>query len=338
MNSLFTKGLCIDLRSVEGLNLDDQYFSPDANDAFYAGDSQYFVTGRFSFSFYRSVFFTFFNAEMFEDNNINSLYDAVFEGNWDLEMLKEISKNMYSDDNGNDLMDENDSYGLCLNKSDADLVSNLLDISFVGKNNDNLFEYKLNSSQLKEKANTNLDYFRGILSNNSVYLYQTASNPFLKGKTGITLTTYKKLGLPQNIDFEYGILPLPKFSQDEADYSGFADFSMPMFGITSKEKGNDLDEMAIFLNVYAYISDIIFHEAFYDFALGNYKNNQQLNKYSCLDLAVNNFNLDPIFFINSNMRMLLKSAYYEGSIFPSLLCAIEYSNMVMVAEYNKRFK
>ena len=54
----------------------------------------------------------FYNKKLVEDHSLENLYDLVNDGKWTFDKLWEMGKSVVSDLNGDDVMDENDRYGI----------------------------------------------------------------------------------------------------------------------------------------------------------------------------------------------------------------------------------
>ena len=104
-------GLYRNLIGVENLDLSKPYWSQGLNTAMEVGGAQYLCSGAIFLSYYRFIFATFFNVDMFNNAGIELLYDTVEKGEWTLERQFTLAEQLYKDNNGNGETDEGDFFG-----------------------------------------------------------------------------------------------------------------------------------------------------------------------------------------------------------------------------------
>ena len=325
--SLMQTGIYQDLSSIDTLGLKEYYFSPDVNKAFIIGSSQYLISGRFSMSFYRSVFFAFYNKQLFEDFNI-SILDTVADGKWDLEKLNQITNLLYNDIDGDGVVGENDIFGLSINKNHAVVVSDIIGQRFIGKDGWNYYEL----NPFNENTISNFDKFCSI---RPVFKSTNTITTFKNGKTGMTISTPRSLGNMADYNFDLGVLPLPKASVDSPDYTSTVLADAPVYGMPRLQTGKNLEDMAIFLEYFAAISDFYLTGVFYDMMLGDSEN---FLEFACLEAAVNKITVDPIFILIPEMSNHLKSPYFEDGPLLSTMAMLSQNIMIVIDTFNSEMR
>ena len=76
-------------------------------------DYIYFLSGQFSLANVKSAFAMYFNADLYSSLGLTEdLYALVDDGKWTIDKLDELTKNTYSDLNGDTKADASDRYGV----------------------------------------------------------------------------------------------------------------------------------------------------------------------------------------------------------------------------------
>jgi hypothetical protein len=102
-----------DWNNVEHLNLDAQWWNPDASGVFNIGGKQYALAGNFSLNVHSTIYGFAFNKAMYENLGIKEdLYQLANDGKWTVDVLYATAKNAISDVNGDGNFDQNDIFGM----------------------------------------------------------------------------------------------------------------------------------------------------------------------------------------------------------------------------------
>lgn len=92
------------------INLDAPWWSSSFNENCTVYDKLYFTTGDLSLTMWEEMHAVFFNKKLAIDYGIDDLYQMVYDGEWTLEQVTEITAGLYEDD-GNDLPGFEDVFG-----------------------------------------------------------------------------------------------------------------------------------------------------------------------------------------------------------------------------------
>ena len=290
-----------DMTDLQYLDLEQPYWSQGFNEAASIGDAQYFATGAICLSLYRFIFVTFFNKNIFDENQIPYLYDVVNDGKWTLDYQREISQNIYVDLNGDGVKDANDRYGFITNHNmigvDAYWSSCQLDI--LGKDEDNFLKYAVNVERLSaaiDKINLLIwenDGFYGVPKGGSDTEQDTICTMFAQDQAA--MTTLRLIHVEsedmRNMTSLYGIVPVPKLDETQENYYSYAHDTMTAYGIPLTVIGDELEMVGAFLEAMASESYRTVTPAYYELALKTkYVSDEQSVKM--LDDIVNNFYVD----------------------------------------------
>ncbi len=181
----------------------------------------------------------FFNIQMATDNGWESrkLYDLVYDGEWTIDKMIQITTNMYQNVNGNDTYDAEDIYGF------GYYVSNPADV-WLSAFNQPICQIKdgkeIEVTFMSEKTVAILEKLLDYHQNNPGFRKLTASNGvqydeemlFVNKKLVMApLRFYAAYNTLPQMDAEYSILPFPKWDESQDKYYTNADDKFTAFVI-----------------------------------------------------------------------------------------------------------
>lgn len=194
--------------SIEGLTINDR---------------MYLTVSDLCLSFSSVSYCMFFNKQMIEDYNLPDIYELVDNGEWTVDKLYDITKDMYRDLNGNSTADIDDQYGFAsalTNHTTTWLFS--CKVPTVELHEDGTAKSVFNS----ERASTLIDKLRKLYNDNPGS-YLTAANSeqaspmssFMNGYSAIlTDSIGASVSQFRDVMFDYGIVPYPKYDEAQDGY------------------------------------------------------------------------------------------------------------------------
>ena len=294
-------GLFYNIYDVENIDLDQKYWATKYNDQASIGNAQYFVTGAISLSLRRFIFVTFFNKVLAETYGIENLYDVVKEKRWTLDYQAQIVNNMYDDIDSIPGESEDDFYGFLTNSQifvDPYVAS--CDVKLLVKDSDtNFFKFEPEKEKLDnvmEKIN-NLYYKSG-----GAYAFVGKSDYSDLDKilekfssSEATMITHRLIAVESSQMREmtdpYGILPMPKYDEDQEEYYSLAHDLFTVYGIVSSVNSIEVDNVGAILEAMAIESYKEVTPAYYEIALkGKYSKDEET--WQMLDNIVNNLKIN----------------------------------------------
>ena len=318
--TLAINGRMTDLRGTQYIDFDKNYWSQGFNDALSYKDSQFFVTGPMSLSYYRYMFVTLFNKNLVEDANLEtSLYEVVDNGEWTIGYMQSLAEMFYRDLNGDGSRDGGDLYGFCARIGPT---SSMMDgywegseICILHKDEDNAYTYEID----KERLSDSLDAVLGLLNCPGSFTATTNAGDgdvltkFAQDES--VMINYRLIAvedaLIRNMVNDYGILPIPKLTAAQ-DYSTHVQVEVILYGVPSTCY-DQIDDLGIFLEAYASESYRSVKPAYYEIALTS-KYARDPQSVEMLDRVVSSVNIDPINlycvsfnFTSANIRALHQS-------------------------------
>ena len=256
----------------------------------------YSITGAPALSLTRMMFVFYYNKAFGEDLGIEDMYTVVNEGRWTIDYLNELIAPLYLSVNGDDVRDETDRYGLAINHfENCDTFWSSFDMTMIERDEEGWFEY---SSRQQEKiANAFEKVFYLIRENPGTYDtgstsgFDVAKNMFASGNTLFASIHLMYAETPEfrNMQSEYGILPAPKYNEEQKDYFTYAHDQYTIFMVPCTVADPAL--CGAFLETMAYESYYSVQPTYYDLVLkGRYANDPQSR--AMLDLITSHFRVD----------------------------------------------
>jgi len=279
------EGLYRNLTDVENLDLSKPYWSQGLNTAMEAGGAQYLCSGAIFLSYYRFIFATFFNVDMFNNAGIELLYDTVEKGEWTLEKQFTLAEQLYKDNNGNGETDEGDFFGFMGNHDmiGVDGYWASFELPILTKDEEGYYKYALDLERTGKAVSLINDFFwnnKGVMrvahKSGDTEQDDIAQSFANEEAAMVTLRLYEcendLVGMSN-----YGIVPLPKLDGNQeinrsAIHDSFSVYSLPNFSFTDDE----LSMLGAVLEVMASQSFKTITPAYYEQALkGRYVNDPQ---------------------------------------------------------------
>ena len=278
-------GLYLNLNDVEYLDFTKPYWSQGLNTAMEVGGAQYLCSGAILLSYYRFIFVTFFNVDMFNNAGIELLYDTVEKGEWTLEKQFTLAEQLYKDNNGNGESDEGDFFGFMGNHDmiGVDGYWASFELPILTKDENGYYKYSLDLERTGKAVELINDFFwnnKGVMRVNhkSGDTEQDAIAQSFANEEA-AMVTLRLIECENDLVGmgNYGIVPLPKLDKDQqlnraAIHDSFSALSIPNFNFSDEE----LSMLGAVLEVMASQSFKTITPAYYEQALkGRYANDPQ---------------------------------------------------------------
>lgn len=305
--STTASGLYGNLLELPNLDLTKPYWSQGLNTAMQVGDAQYLCSGAILLSYYRFIFVTFFNIDMFKNAGIELLYDTVQNGEWTLEKQFVLAEQLYQD-NGDGESGEGDIFGFMSNHNmiGVDGYWASCELPILTKNTDGYYQYSLDLERSVKAVELINELFwenKGTLRvahTTGDYEQDDIAQSFASEEAA--MVTLRLIECENDLVGmnNYGIVPLPKLDMVQQNYrsaihDSFSAYSIPNFNFSNDE----LEMIGAVLEVMASQSFKTITPAYYEQALkGRYANDPQ--SVNMLDLITQNVWIDAgVLYCNS---------------------------------------
>ncbi|MCQ2432891.1 MAG: hypothetical protein MJ175_09855 [Clostridia bacterium] len=293
-NNMAQKGYSLDISDLEYINLDKPYWDKEVTDSIAIGGKRYVAIGSSDLTAVDFMTILLYNKRIAESYDIGDIYPLVREGKWTLDKLREITMSVSSDLNGDGIMNEEDQWGM-LGCAKYLHVSLLLggDVLMCNKGADGFPVYTIPTDpRFVDVYNKVLD-----VCNESGAWYQTKDDTneavkyhemFRAGQGMFMSTLFYYLETMRDMKDEFGIVPFPKYNEQQEQYRNRISFYDATIIPTSAKDPECSSIILEALNCESYNSVL---PAYYDIALKN-KYTRDPDSAEMLDIIMANRVLD----------------------------------------------
>ncbi len=168
----------------------------------------------------------YFNKDIMADYKLDeNLYDTVRAGKWTWDKLISMAKSVSGDLNGDGEYDESDMYGLALVPNTAEdsnwVYANGMTVATI--KNGEISVDTVNSEKMKNVVDKMSDF---VNVGNHVYISEdtnlTDNKIFVDGHSLFMENLTLVLPEMRDVEIDFGIIPLPKYDEEQDDYYSMA--------------------------------------------------------------------------------------------------------------------
>ena len=249
------KGLYTNLLDLDYIKWDADYWSKDLKATNTVNGKMYWCTGDMTASVLKQMFLFVFNYDMAADYNMGDLYKTVKDGEWTIETLKTLSATVYSDDNNNKTQDVGDTVGLVFSSYlTYDALQAGCDLPSIIVNSNN--ELQINPDLYGDRGVEVTNKIKDLLHNNGNGTYAHTKdkanwNKSIEDEKAV-FSLYTADGIITSLvmdDVNYGILPIPKYDEEQENYRTclsmtYSQFSVPVIAPEPNVSAAVLESMA----------------------------------------------------------------------------------------------
>ncbi len=226
-SQLMLGGYLTELGSVPYVDLSKPWWDKAAVRDLSVGGKSYFAANSLCIFADNLTSVMFFNKDLVEDFKLGDLYELVRDDKWTYPTMYEMSKQVSSDLDGNNVMDDHDRYGILTAAAlMTDGIANGGELIFK-KNADDYPELSIGSQKSEELA----EFFYNLVADTENVLvcnrytgqyadawYDLLYPAFMEGR-GLFCVGYSQyINYFREMQSDYGVLPRPKFSEEQEQY------------------------------------------------------------------------------------------------------------------------
>lgn len=228
------EGYLLNIEEIPYIDSSAPWWSEKCNDSLTVQGKLYLTTGDIAMTLWDNMYVFFFNKDLATEYSVPDLYEIVEEGQWTLDKLKEIAQMVSVDADGNGVYDANDVYGfLSTNDNHVRTFIVAAETPITRLTDTGTVELCFNTERTQNLLEKLLEiyYDQSCYFKDSSWNEPTASEPpkIFAENRALLLAGY--LGNASNfrdLDADFGILPYPKFDEDQAEYRTTAHNSVSM--------------------------------------------------------------------------------------------------------------
>ena len=291
VSELFTSGIFYNLKDIPYIDFSKPWWDTNAVNDLAISGNLYFVTTNINILDKTATSIMIFNKKMAENYNCPDFYELVNGNRWTIDTLGEVSKGVTADINGDSVMDVNDIYGLV----GADTFIVALFHSLGGNYtlpDEN--EYPVSNITCKKTSDI-FDKIFGIIYDGTVYQHidwlgyplapEAVELFFTGGHSLLSWTILESLDRLRATEVDFGILPLPKYDENQKNYYHFVSKYGTSF-LRIPKSADDIERTGIILEALAAKSQYTVLPTYYDIVLkGKYTRDD--DSEDMLDIIIN---------------------------------------------------
>ena len=220
-------GAFMNLYNIPHLNFEKPWWPKNTVEAMtFPPNKMYIISNHIAYWSTALIRVMFMNKNKLADLGHPLPYDDVFNGTWTLDKFISITKDSYMDLNGNGVRDDDDFYGFVNSDGSFYCYLESWGVYTVMKDSEEILKLNMNT----EKVITVLEKLYDLLFK-SAGGYQTKNDygiPVKMFEEGRVLFLFRELMNViwnfKDINFDYGILPMPKLNEKDEYRSGYTEY------------------------------------------------------------------------------------------------------------------
>lgn len=253
-NTLMINGVLTDILANDIIEFDKPYWNSKMVESCSLYDKMYFCTGEISYTLIDCIYVMLFNKELAADMGmprylsetygIDSLYDLVESGEWTLDNMMKIAKQFSVDSDG--VKNAEDTFGYVASSVSIDSYWGASNLTHLSKGNDGSIVIcdDMSSKKASDLAAKVVEFMKSpaVMVQGSFAKVEKDPAPATFWDKGQAVFYHISLNeLMRDTGFEMGVLPIPKYDEDQEEYLTCPGFGYGMWGIArSAENYEDL--------------------------------------------------------------------------------------------------
>ena len=240
LSTLTLDGLLTNLNSLEYLDFEKPWWAKGLLDELAVDDKLYFASGDASLGLINGMMCVFYNKQLCEDYSVPDMYEIVNNGEWTIDKAVELTKDVYMDLNNDGAKDTGDQLGFVMGSY------NQL-YGFIDSFNLQILErdeegYPSKFVFSSEKCINAVQKLVSLFKDNNAFGTLNVDGSdymvvFSEGRALFCTGEFKDTSSYRDIDeFDYGVIPMPKWDTAQEDYrttarATYSSFCIPVTAI-----------------------------------------------------------------------------------------------------------
>ncbi len=229
---LISNAYVLDWNDIPNINLAKPWWNQTFNEALSIGgilpcaasDFIYFNTGCF-----------YFNKGLAEENQLGNIYDLVYDGAWTWDKVAEISASAYRDINGSGDVDDADQFGYSIINNHR-VVPVTYSYGITPSSRDSEGYVVLDNMASEKMSNIVSNYYSMLFENQGALVTKSNElNPFREGRVLFLNYVVQNIKALRDLDWDFGILPMPKYDEEQEEYYSFSQSNVMVVPTTSSD-------------------------------------------------------------------------------------------------------
>lgn len=307
LGTFSTNGYVMDLKNIPYIDLEKPWYDQNANSSLSIANKLFTTTGDMMIMDNDATWVLLFNKKLAEELKTGDLYEAVKNGTWTIDRLYECVKNASKDLDGNGTLDEFDQWGiegesfntfaLCAGAGGRVISKDKDDMPYISINTPEYIAAFEKAIKINSRTGDICLYVSNYTSKYAgldVWTY-CMDKIFSDGRALFNFAGMNRVTLFRSMDTDFGILPVPKGSEEQQDYH-CAVSCWCASSIMIPKTVTDTERTGIIIEALSAESLYTLKPAYYDIALKTkYSRDEQSSDMLDLIFASRLFDLGNIF-------------------------------------------
>lgn len=269
------ENLLYNLLDIKTFDWEKSYWDSNSKDQLMIGDKLYFA--NCALNIHSIGFCVFFNKKIVEDYELTSPYEYIENNEWTIDnwakMVKSVSKDMDNDGK----MTEFDQYGTLAEHHNPRMF--LYASGVRATTNDENGYPQLTLMKDADKTVNIYEKLKAVLGDESVsycmdcsqvdahgfaHKYSYLRSLFTQDLYMFHYTSQGALGEFSEMESDFGVVPFPKYNQQQEKYQTIYPYNNNLLAIPSTMEGEDLERTAVLLEDMNYFSSFTVVPAWFD--------------------------------------------------------------------------
>lgn len=268
--SQVTQGLLVNIAEMDALDFDAPWWDQNIQNDLSIYDKFFCLTGDIGTMYKRSIGTILFNKAMIDEYSLQMPYKLAVDGDWTIEAMIEMTEGIPFDMDGNDVMDENDRYGIIYFDGVFDAMVVGAGVQYATRDDDGVPEMTLYGDHAIEVLELMSELLYDTDTSYNVYRHgqneQTMYEIFMSNRA---LFYYGELHSAEDMratEYAFGIMPMPKYDEYQESYRHTINAGVAAVLVVPKTN-TELTRTAYILDSLGAASKNILTPAYYDINL-----------------------------------------------------------------------
>ncbi len=228
----------LNMLEVDHLDFEMPWWSDSLLELNTINDKLYFISGDIASTLIYQMMFMIYNNDLGKDIGLTNPQDLAIEGDWNLDTLFTMVKDVYSDSDNDGVKSEADRYGLfSFSHPNLDIFYMGSDLHYMHPDDDG--NLVVAEDVLSDKSFGLVDRFIDLYKGNDGWFNTKISDGtvFAQGNSLFYNITGQILAQDlRTTDMDYSILPAPKYDSEQEKYRTAVAFTHTMYCIPTNAK------------------------------------------------------------------------------------------------------
>ena len=239
------------------VDLEKPWWDKDIHNGFSIRNNLMMVNGDLSPRSFSLTSCLYFNKTLFDRYDLEYPYELVRKGEWTLDKLYELTKDMTKDMDGDGKVTKDSTSDLyCLTSWYLDVPYSFYYAAggmLVSKDEEDVPFY---DPQLERDTQIYDKIYKIIIGNNAYFEtdmsdYMNVINTFFNGRALFYDSTLNAAGTLREMDNDFGIVPVPKFNSAQSDYRSFVNGASSMLCVPTSVAESRREFVSIMIEGFA---------------------------------------------------------------------------------------